>query len=735
MRIRFLVGVTALACSVASSDVRAAPSVLSLTDLTPEWSRDEARFLPSAIESEDWPTVRNGLLKSSAGSRKASELAHRRFLLGYACLQTGDPLGAITVLQGLERDAPRIASWVGHLRGQALFALGRFPEALDALVAVPPDSPLYRDAQSLAGDAQSALGRHALAAEAWERSGRRDPEAVGKHAQAMAAAGRQKDALSLLRRAYYRSAASGRKAYRAAMDALGFAADPQPAELVEHAQALLDAHMNKDAEREATPLIQSPDAETRCRALLIRGLARQKLRQHPEALQDFTPLIEQCGAHVDTARALFLAIRSAYRGGERERGDRLADRLKTDFPGATFNDDVALMRARTAVSRGDPATATRVLEESLTAWPDGDMADETRWLLAWASYKGKDLPAALARLREGARVATNPDYRSRFAYWEARVLQRLGRTDEARTAYEATVLAHPLKYHAWLALNRLVDASGKKATLVGVLDALLKDQPRGPRFLTLADPSRLESGAIGRAVWLSRAGLPALAARELAQAERDADTDARWLGAWLLDLGGRYTRSHRLATTLLAESPSYWPNAASRGYFHLAYPRPHLPQVQAAAQEAGIETALIWGVMRQESAFVAGVESRANAIGLMQLILPTARAMAKRLDLTATPQSLRRPEINIRLGAQYLSSLLKRFEQPLTAIPGYNAGGGAIAKGLSAHPGIPLDEFVETIGAEETRNYARKVFESYAAYRFLYNQGGDRFSRIRFGRK
>ena len=132
---------------------------------------------------------------------------------------------------------------------------------------------------------------------------------------------------------------------------------------------------------------------------------------------------------------------------------------------------------------------------------------------------------------------------------------------------------------------------------------------------------------------------------------------------------------------------------------------------------------------------MTGIESRANAIGLMQLIMPTAESMAKRLKLTATPQTLRTPEVNVRLGSQYLAVLLARFKLPILAIPGYNAGGGAIGKHLKNNPGLPLDEFVETIGAQETRNYARKVFESYAAYRFLYNEGNDRFTRVDFNYK
>ena len=52
---------------------------------------------------------------------------------------------------------------------------------------------------------------------------------------------------------------------------------------------------------------------------------------------------------------LFLAIRSSYRGGFNDKGEALAITLKTDHPDATFNDDVALMRARTALGGGKPS--------------------------------------------------------------------------------------------------------------------------------------------------------------------------------------------------------------------------------------------------------------------------------------------------------------------------------------------------------------------------------------------
>ncbi len=706
--------------------------MLTIDDVSPDWTEAEAKLLPAALEAKNWEAVRDAVFTVS----KAPENAYRRFLLGYACFKSSDHLGTVAALMGLESEVPLMAHWVRYLRGQSMFALGRLQDAEADLAAIGTGSPLYRWAQYHLGDVYLALGKDSQAALAWERSGRTDAETISKRAAAMKSSGQSSDAMSLLKKAYYRTASAGRKAYKAALDALGFGAEAQQetaADLLEQAQALLDAHMNVDAEKAAGALVDSKSPDVRCKALLIRGLARQKLRKHKLALEDFDPLIQGCSQWVNRDRALFLAIRSSYRGGFNDKGEALAITLKTDHPDATFNDDVALMRARTALGGGKTKLAMEILDDSLKRWPEGDMADESRWLLAWSAYRGKEFKVALQALKDGAQFAQNIDYRSRFAYWEGRTLQKLKREKEAKKVYEQTVLAFPLKYHAWLALSRLADMR-RGGKVNAVLDGLLKNQPRGQQFLTVADVTQLDQGAMGRALWLCKAGLPHLAENELGTSTGDS-VDSMWLSTWILNLSGSYTKSHRAAMNLIHEGQPYWPNSDSLGYYKLSYPRPHYPVVQAAAKESEIEEALIYGVMRQESAFVTGIESRANAIGLMQLIMPTAKSMAKRLKLTATPQTLRTPEVNVRLGSQYLAVLLARFKLPILAIPGYNAGGGAIGKHLKNNPGLPLDEFVETIGAQETRNYARKVFESYAAYRFLYNEGNERFTRVDFNPK
>jgi soluble lytic murein transglycosylase len=106
--------------------------------------------------------------------------------------------------------------------------------------------------------------------------------------------------------------------------------------------------------------------------------------------------------------------------------------------------------------------------------------------------------------------------------------------------------------------------------------------------------------------------------------------------------------------------------------------------------------------------------------------------MGKKLGLPAGREDVLRPEVNIRLGAAYLAQLLQSLKEPLLAIPGYNAGGGAIRQKIREIPHAQADEFVESIGANETREYARKVFRNWAIYRLVYGEGRERVPRVRF---
>jgi soluble lytic murein transglycosylase-like protein len=118
--------------------------------------------------------------------------------------------------------------------------------------------------------------------------------------------------------------------------------------------------------------------------------------------------------------------------------------------------------------------------------------------------------------------------------------------------------------------------------------------------------------------------------------------------------------------------------------------------VKRAAKTYSLPEALIWAVMRTESAFDPTVVSHKGAQGLMQLLPKTAKAMGVKDSFD--------PEENIMGGARYLRLLANRFDgDTVKMIAGYHAGGGAV----SAANGIPF---------ERTGIYLRRVLNAYYAY-------------------
>ena len=123
--------------------------------------------------------------------------------------------------------------------------------------------------------------------------------------------------------------------------------------------------------------------------------------------------------------------------------------------------------------------------------------------------------------------------------------------------------------------------------------------------------------------------------------------------------------------------------------------------------------------MREESGFNPTIESFANAMGLMQLILPTAKGMAKKGEGPINRRTVKRADLNVRLGSRYLAHVLKSTGAVPALVPaGYNAGAGALTRWLRARKKLPLDLFVEMIPYEEARGYTKRVNSTRAIYRF-----------------
>jgi soluble lytic murein transglycosylase len=155
-----------------------------------------------------------------------------------------------------------------------------------------------------------------------------------------------------------------------------------------------------------------------------------------------------------------------------------------------------------------------------------------------------------------------------------------------------------------------------------------------------------------------------------------------------------------------------------------AFPQAYTKQVFASCKKFDVPQALVWGVMRGESGYREEIHSSAGAIGLMQMIPPTAKKVARELSISDfKTNDLILPETNILFGVRYLKRLNKTMggNLPLT-IASYNAGPHRVQGWLKDFGGLDMDEFIEHIPYLETRNYVKKVLRNYLVYETLYGK-------------
>ncbi len=151
-------------------------------------------------------------------------------------------------------------------------------------------------------------------------------------------------------------------------------------------------------------------------------------------------------------------------------------------------------------------------------------------------------------------------------------------------------------------------------------------------------------------------------------------------------------------------------------FYCAVIPKRYRAAVESAAEEFGVESELLYAVIRAESGFRADAVSSAGAVGLMQIMPATARfacaCMGEELDLFS-------PQDNIRMGAWYLSYLQKRFPPRRLTLAAYNAGEGTVARWLR-DPALQTEGGGLRIPFAETAAYVKRVKKFYQWYNFFY---------------
>jgi soluble lytic murein transglycosylase len=157
--------------------------------------------------------------------------------------------------------------------------------------------------------------------------------------------------------------------------------------------------------------------------------------------------------------------------------------------------------------------------------------------------------------------------------------------------------------------------------------------------------------------------------------------------------------------------------------FEVRYPAPFADRLKPIARAQGLDPAWVYGLIRQESRFVADARSPVGASGLMQIMPATARWIAKKMGVRDfVPSQITELDTNLQFGSFYLKTVFDGLDQsPVMASAAYNAGPGRPRSWRGTLPqAVEGAIFAEIVPFTETRGYVKHVLSNTAWYAALF---------------
>ena len=643
-----------------------------------------------------------------------------------------DFAGAAAVLNTPDfRTKTKVADYALWLRGLALQESGDHAGAMRAfeeLVTEFPDSLQATDAKLKWAGSAIRIGQ-ASRVPAWlsELSTAGNADADMLIAEAHDAQGNSGPAVSSYRRAYFHGAGTdaGTKA-EAKLVSLSQPLTPQSAgEAIRRVELLLAARNFAGAEKAFAELGAAYPASM-TPALRIRQLSvLANLRKAVEGQNAFNQIPSSAREKEEAYYHLTMAYARARLWPQAR---STAEEMRTRFPSGKFTAKAwvdAGMSARDAKNKGEEQSFLRA---AVNNFPTAVEVAGAQFELAWIEHDKKNFAVSSQMLidhlgRYAERDTTN---RGKAGYWAARDSELAGRTADACALYEGVNYRYSANWYGYLAQRRLAamscPAGSSQTPTVTKAVAALKTITVAPETSTAKELARVD-----KSEELSMVGLFDWAIGELEEAKRTAENSPKIN----LALAQHYRMKGDNVNALLALAKSYpdysqmFPEEMGRKEWDIFYPLTHWDQIKAWAKSRNLDHYQVAGLIRQESVFNPRAKSHANAYGLMQLLIPTARATARKYGSTATisADSLFQPALNIELGTAYMRDQFDKFGRIEYVAVAYNAGPGRVGPWRASLP-AEIDEFVEAIPFRETRGYVQGVIRNSAQYRRLYDENG-----------
>lgn len=631
----------------------------------------------------------------------------------------GSATEALPLLSHAALAKSAVAPYAKYYTAIALDRLGRREEADAAFAEVAamtlqgqlPDSARYRRAE-IRESRNDYAGAVALYEEILARPPASPAFTLMRLGSAAAAAGDRERAMAAYRRVLSEHTLSAEAAAAdRELERLGGFVLETPAQVArEYArgEALFKARKYDQAQRVFDRVKNRLEGLDKDRVTLHLASIQASLGQHRQAREIYRGYLSHPILGADAQFGIIAATRALK---EHSEANELTEEFVARHPQHPAAEEALNEMARHFVLDDDDETAARIYRRMVDRFPNGAFAQRGAWKAGWWAYRNGEYPETIRVFERAAAVFPRSDYRPSWLYWTARAYEHLGDRAKAVERYRLTATDYLNSYYgrlAWSRLERLAEATVTP----------------GVRRVIATPPSPPPNRALITA--LIEAGLYRPALSEVQYAQR-VWGDSAPLQATLALVHNRMGNLRLGINAMRRAYPQFLAAGGEelpRDILRIIFPLDYWPLLEGHARANGIDPFVLAALAAQESTFDPEIRSPANAVGLLQIIPPTGRRLARRVGMKGfTERALTNPEINAKLGARYFGDMYKEFGGYHFALAGYNAGEHRVKRWNSEAPGLPQDEWIDNIPYFETQNYVKRILGTAEDYRRLYGDG------------
>ncbi len=674
--------------------------------------------------SQFWMAPERGRVRTAAQANLATAVKFEN---------QGDHQKALTLLTNAatkQQDGP-LAAYVDFYTGLAQLHLGRAAAARTTFQAVQAAKPAGFLAEAAAlreAECDEALNDPAAALAVYERlaaTKTAEPDALlMKLAKAAQAAGDPDKAEVAFERVYYEYPLSD-LADEAGSQINGNQADTPAARYRQdlgRAERLFAAKQYPAARASFERLRPLSQAEDRQQVQLRLAESDYYLRRYRASADALKPFVE---SGTRPPEALYYYALAQHELKQNSLYHSLMRQVVTEFPGTSWAEDALNSLALTDAHDDEDDAADAESAELFEQFPKGRYTERAAWRIGWHAYRRGDFAECIRVFERAAFNFPRSDYRPAWLYWSGRAHDALNETMSAESRYSIEVIDYLNTYYGHLAFARLGGRIPDRATVVparavtttsGGEDIALNAIPPNAAVIRALLTAKMYDAAVdelryAQRIWGDSGPIEATFAwtyRQQGQSETGSAQFSLYRGA--INAMKRAYPQHLTAGG----------ERLPREILRIIYPIAYWDLIQKYSKQNGLDPFVVAALTAQESTFVANIRSSAKAVGLMQLVAPTARQLARRLGLRYSSRLLTDPEANIRMGTLYLADELQEFGSLHLVLAAYNAGEGNVRKWVAARDGLSQEEFIDDMPFYETQGYVRKILATAEDYRRLY---------------